>query len=356
MRQRHAETRPLRQRRFRAFVWILLTMVVTSMALPATGYLWVAVQDARAQDQPRQAEEANPRSEYWREVREGNEGYTAVTGQETDVLIQNGGQIWREARNGPIAGIGAVMVIAVILALAAYHLAKGGNKLEKRTGRTVVRWPLFDRVIHWYTAVLFVIMAITGMSLLWGRAVLIPVFGKPGFAAWAQLAIWIHNYLALFFIAGLLVMLVAWFRENLFKSYDLEWFRKLGGYLGGGHAPAGFANAGEKVWYWTLVFAGGALVISGFYLLFPNFGFERDTMQLSNVVHNIAAMGLIAFAVLHIYLGTLGSEGVFEGMWTGEVDEGWAQQHHDRWFEEVKKEGQTKTERPSPGQSTATSH
>lgn len=324
-----------RTRRIRAMLWSVVLIAAGSMLLPLGGYLWTAAVQAQEQS----ANEANPRSEYWREVREGAGGITTVRGQETDVLIQSRGETWREIRNGPVITLGAIMVVGIILALAVFQFTKGGAKLERRTGRTILRWPMFDRVLHWYTAILFIILAITGLSLLWGRMVLIPVFGKEGFAAYANLAKPVHDYLALFFTAGLVVMLLKWFKHNIFASHDAQWFKQAGGYLDGSHPPAGFCNGGEKAYYWLLVVGGTAIVISGFYLLFPNLGFERAAMQNANIVHGISSLVVITAVIAHIYLGTLGSEGAFEGMWTGEVDEGWAKQHHNLWLEEVKKQG-----------------
>jgi formate dehydrogenase subunit gamma len=330
-----------RTRRLRAMLGSIVLIAVLAMVLPLTAYVWTAA--AEAQEASQQADGAddangvNPRSRYWREVRDSEPGYTAVRGQETDVLIQSGGQDWRELRNGPVKWIGAIMVVGIILALLAYQLIKGGAKLEHRTGRLIPRWSAFDRVLHWYVAVTFIVLAITGLSLLWGRHVLIPVFGKAGFAAWANLAKPIHDYLALAFVAGLVVMLVKFFRHSLPARYDVQWLKQVGGYLDGSHPPAGFVNAGEKLFYWTLVIAGAGLVISGFWLLFPNLGFEREAMQTANIVHGITALILVTFVLLHIYLGTLGSEGAFEGMKSGYVDEGWARQHHSVWLEEVQR-------------------
>ncbi|MDH5277318.1 MAG: formate dehydrogenase subunit gamma, partial [Gammaproteobacteria bacterium] len=149
----------------------------------------------------------------------------------------------------------------------------------------------------------------------------------------------VHNYLALFFTAGLVVMLLKWFKYNIFTDYDRQWFKQAGGYLDGSHPPAGFANAGEKAYYWVLVIMGAAIVISGFFPLFPNLGFSRAAMQNANIIHGISSLIVIAAVFAHIYLGTLGSEGAFEGMWKGEVDEGWAKQHHNLWLDEVKKQG-----------------
>lgn len=333
-----------RARRLRAMLWSVVLIAAAGMLLPLTAYVWTAAVQAQEASDAAPADGKNPRSEYWREVREAEPGYTAVRGQETDVLIQSRGQTWRELRNGPVTVLGAIMVVGMLVALAAYHLKTGGAKLEQRTGRKILRWAVSDRVLHWYTAVLFIILAITGLSLLWGRHVLIPVLGKEGFAAWANLAKPVHDYLSLAFTAGLVVMLLKWFHHNVPASYDREWFRQAGGYFGDGHPPAGFANAGEKMYYWVLVVGGTALVASGFYLLFPNLGFERAAMQNANIIHGASALILCTAVIAHIYLGTLGSEGALEGMISGEVDEGWARQHHNVWLEEV----QQGAGRPAP--------
>jgi formate dehydrogenase subunit gamma len=328
-----------RARHLRALLWSIVLIAAGAMVLPLSAYVWTAAVQAKetSAEQSATAAKTNPRADYWREVRNAEAGYTAVRGQETNVLIQSRGQDWREVRNGPVMIIGAIAVLGVILAVLAYHLLRGGFKLEHRTGRKVLRWAVSDRVLHWYTAILFITLAITGLSLLWGRAVLIPIFGKEGFAAWAGLAKPVHDYLSLAFTAGLVVMLLKWFHHNIPAAHDRQWIRQVGGYLGNGHPPAGFANAGEKAFYWTLVVAGTALVVSGFYLLFPNLGFERAAMQNANIVHGVSALILTAFVCLHVYLGTLGSEGALEGMVTGEVDEGWARQHHGLWLDEVER-------------------
>ena len=330
-----------RANRTRLMLWCIVLIAAGAMLLPLSGYLWSAAslhaQDSAAQNPKDRHAGVNPRSEYWREVRRSEHGYTAVRGQETNVLIQSRGESWREARNGPVKILGALMVLGVIGALFVYQLITGGSKLEHRTGRMILRWTFSDRVLHWYTAVLFILLAITGLSLLWGRNVLIPLLGKEGFAAWAGVAKPLHDYTALAFTAGLIVMVLKWFKNSLPAAYDWQWIKQVGGYLDGSHPPAGFINAGEKMYYWTLVFAGTVLVASGFYLLFPNLGFERAAMQNANVAHGVSALILVTFVCLHIYLGTLGSEGAFEGMITGEVDEGWVHQHHSVWLEELQR-------------------
>ena len=355
MREQNTISKP--RSRKRAIVVTLvasLVIVMVSMALPLTGYLaHEAGLMPTAQAQESDEEAVNPRAEYWRAVREGTQGYSAVSGQETGVLIQNGGQNWREIRNGPISFYGGSLIIAVLLALAAKHIIKGKDKLESRTGSTVARWSAFERTMHWYVAISFIILAITGLSLIFGRALLIPLLGKEGFAAWAALAKPIHDYLALPFAAGLVVLFIMWIGKNVPKSYDITWLKSLGGAIGKGHPPAGFFNAGEKVFFWLLFFGGVVMTASGVFLLFPNLETVRETMQFWHIVHASSGLFLIAVALGHIYLGSVGTEGVLEGMVSGEVDEGFAKQHHSLWYEEIKGGSAPAKSEAAPGTSSA---
>lgn len=339
-----------RARKLRTILWSLALVLGLSMVLPLTGLLLTEapVGQAVAQESEEAARQAQAdrqraeeqRREFWRQARGGMSGYSAVTGPETGVLIQSGGDTWRAVREGPILRWGGIVLIATLVGLLLFHFIAGAVKLEHRTGRTITRWSLFERVIHWYTAILFIILAITGLSLLFGRTVLMPLLGKEAFAAWAGFAKPVHDWLAVPFIVGLVLMMVPWIKDSLPKSHDWTWIKMGGGYLDKSkHPPAGFVNAGEKIWFWFLFFGGIVLIWSGFYLLFPNFGFERGTMQLAHIAHAISGVGLIAFSLGHIYLGTAGNEGSLEGMVTGEVDEAWAKAHHSIWYEEVKKEG-----------------
>ena len=338
-----------KQRKVRRALWAVALVLGLSMILPLTGMLLTgdttgqAVAQQQSQDDAALAKAEQQRRDFWREARGGTAGYSAVVGPETGVLIQSGGDVWRAVREGPILRYGGIVLLGVIGALLLFHFVAGSVKLEQRSGRMMTRWTLFERVIHWYTAILFVILAITGLSLLFGRAVLSPWLGKEAFAAWAGLAKPIHDWLAVPFVVGLVLMMVPWMKESMFERHDLTWFKQGGGYLDKSkHPPAGFVNAGEKVWYWFLFFGGIVLVVSGFFLLFPNFGWERSTMQLSHVAHAVSGIGLIAFSFAHMYLGTVGNEGSLEGMVSGQVDEAWAKAHHNLWYEEVVKHGNPK--------------
>ena len=278
----------------------------------------------------------NPIANYWRLVREGVEGYTAVSGQETNVLIIGSGEIWRQIRNGPLATYSAWLGAITAFALTCFFLVRGKVRLtDPPTGDKIHRWTLTERVLHWITALLFIVLAVTGLSLLYGRAILMPLIGHVEFAAYAEIAKLVHNYLGPVFIIGLLWMLLLWFKDNLPNRYDVDWFKAFGGMVGNKHPSAERMNAGEKAWFWLLAFGGLAVCFSGLVLDFPNFGQTRIVMQIAHISHVILGVVLVVGSLGHIYIGTIGTEGAFEGMITGQVDASWAKQHHDLWYQEI---------------------
>lgn len=328
----------VRAKRRRRFVWTLALILLGSVVLPLGGYVYVAVDNAFAQTEPPASEQqTNPRANYWRAVREGVSGYTAASGPyTTNVLIQNGGQNWREFRNGPVSTFAPWFLAVAIVAIGAFYFIRGTVRLEERpAGAVVERWTLQDRILHWYTATLFILLAISGLSLLFGRAALIPLLGLEGFAAYAAVAIALHNYIGPFFLAGVLLELIAWFRFNIPTRADWEWFRQGGGIVGRGHPAAGRMNGGEKAWYWVIATVGMAVCITGLILDFPLFGQTRAAMQTSNVIHDLSAVIWIAVALGHMYIGSIGTEGALEAMTRGTVSAEWAKQHHSLWYEKA---------------------
>jgi formate dehydrogenase subunit gamma len=283
------------------------------------------------------ADAVNPRADFWRLVRDGVPGYTAVSSEGHSVLIHNGGENWREIRNLLIINISPWLMGGILAVIVIFHLIVGGDKLEEpRTGIMIKRYSLAERLLHWYTAVLFIIMAITGLSLLLGRAGLIPLMGHAAFSAYLSSAKIVHNVSGPFFLVGLLLEVVIWFRDNLIHMLDLRWFKNLGGMVGSSPRPhSGKVNGGEKAWFWLMILFGAGVGITGILLDFPLWEQTRLTMQVSLAIHAIVGVLFVTASFGHIYMGTMGSEGGFEGMWRGRVDATWAKQHADLWYKEV---------------------
>ncbi len=308
-------------------------MLLAIFLLPMTGYISTGFANADNE----QVKVTNPKADYWRMVRDNTKGYSAVKGRETNELIQGSGQNWRELRNGPVAWLGSGMIIMTLAALILFYVWRGKVELtHPRSGKTVERWTLNERRLHWITSGIFVVLTITGLSLLYGRAVLIPLFGHHGFSTYAEIAKWLHNVLGPLFMIGLILMIVNWASLNLFNRIDLEWFKQYGGMIGDNHPAAEKLNGGEKLFFWSLAFAGVFLCLSGLVLDFPNFDQEREIIQISHLIHVLTALVLIAFSFGHIYIATIGTEGALEGMVTGQVDTAWAEQHHSLWMKELR--------------------
>jgi formate dehydrogenase subunit gamma len=208
-----------------------------------------------------------------------------------------------------------------------------------RSGQKIVRFKALERFAHWLTAVSFVILGLTGLNITFGKILLLPIVGPDMFSDISQAAKYVHNFTSFSFMAGLFLVIVIFFRDNLFERVDLDWIRQGGGFIKDKHAPAGRFNPGEKLVYWLSLAAGVTVSVSGLLLLFPFFETNIADMQLTQVVHAVVAVLFIALILGHIYIGTLGIEGAFEAMGTGEVDLNWAKEHHDLWLASEGRQG-----------------
>jgi formate dehydrogenase subunit gamma len=217
--------------------------------------------------------------------------------------------------------------------LGAAYLIMGRLRISAgRSGQKILRFKTFERFSHWLTAVSFVVLGLTGLNITFGKILLLPVVGPDLFSDISQAAKYVHNFASFAFVAGLVLITVIFFRDNLFEKVDIDWIKQGGGFIKNKHAPAGRFNLGEKLVYWLSLAGGIAVSVSGFVLLFPFFETNIVDMQIAQVIHAVVAVLFIALILGHIYIGTLGMEGAFEAMGTGEVDLNWAKEHHDVWL------------------------
>ncbi|OIR03487.1 formate dehydrogenase, cytochrome b556(fdo) subunit [mine drainage metagenome] len=318
----------------------------------------LAPQAALAADaQPARTQASTPHNEVrlWRQVRSGQPGITTVRGIETGVLVQSGGETWRELRDGPITLYGGILLCVVIAGIAAYYALRGPIKLkEARSGRLVGRFTGIERIAHWSMAGSFVILALSGLNMLFGRHLLLPVLGHALFSWVAVLCKNLHNFVGPLFLLSIVVSFLIFVKDNLWRTTDALWLKKLGGLLSGEHVPSGRFNLGEKAWFWLgLVVLGCTVSLSGLVLDFPNFEQGRAIMQWANIVHVVAALLFICLAMGHIYIGSIGMEGALEGMRDGYVDEVWAREHHELWYLDQKQKAAKSPAVPASAASAA---
>jgi len=268
----------------------------------------------------------------------GKPQYASVPGRETNVLIEDYGHVWRQIRNGPITFYGGILLLIPVVLVTLFYVAKGPIKVQDPlTGRVIERFTGVERTAHWSMGLSFVALGITGIVILWGKFLFLPIIGPAAFAALTVACKNIHNFVGPLFIFALVVFITLFIKENRWKSYDATWLSKGGGLLTGEHPPSGKFNGGEKALFWiVVVFLCTILSATGLVLNFPNWNQSREVMAIANILHGLAAILAMAAASMHIYLGTVGQVGAFKAMKTGYVDETWAKEHHPLWYDDVK--------------------
>lgn len=253
-------------------------------------------------------------------------------------LEQPQGQEWRTYHEVTLRWIAAVVILGVLALLVFYYLTHGKMRIEGgRSGRKIVRFSAYERAVHWMMAACFVILALSGLNITFGRVLLLPLMSPEAYTTLSEWAKYAHNFLSFPFTLGLVLMFFMWAFQNLPAwKVDIEWLKRGGGMFGkkGDHPPAGKFNAGEKMLFWGICLAGAAIAVSGYILIFPFYGTGVHAMQWAEVAHSIIAVCFIAAMLAHIYLGTVGMEGAFESMGEGTVDVNWAKEHHSLWLEE----------------------
>ncbi len=295
------------------------------------------------QEQQRVVQQPYNNAPIWKNARGAVEGYASIPAPEAGVLIQDGGQNWRALRNGVFATSAGWAIVGMALLIGVFYAWRGTIQLrEAPTGRLMDRFSLLERMAHWGTAITFLILASSGLIMAFGKSLLIPIFGFTLFSWLAIICKNLHNFLGPLFIVSCMITFAVFVRDNAPKAVDLQWITSFGGLFSDKHVPSGRFNAGEKLWFWGgLMLLGLVIGASGLVLNFPNFGQTRATMQLANLVHLTGSTLFILGALAHIYIGTIGMAGALDGMKTGRVDESWAKEHHEIWYEQQIKAGNT---------------
>jgi formate dehydrogenase subunit gamma len=301
---------------------------------------------ARAKSQP------GNNAPFWRGVRESGvqKGISNLPGAEKGVLIQpfvqypgsmrtNAGEAWRQVRNQWLIPYGGSLVLIVVVAIALFYFKRGAlGGHERHSGRVIERFTYFERAAHWSNATAFSVLAISGLVMAFGKFFLLPVIGHTLFG-WITYALkTAHNFAGPLFAVSLVIVFLTFVRDNVPSRDDLVWLKKGGGLFGGEEPASRRFNAGEKIVFWGGVFLLGAIVVgSGLVLdkLIPGLDYLRTDMQLAHMIHYVATVLMICMFLGHIYIGTIGMKGAYSAMKTGYVDEGWAEEHHRLWAEDI---------------------
>lgn len=303
----------------------------------------------------------------WREVGAGVTGYSSLPKSEAPEagnLVQpfvqypgsrltNAGEAWRQVRNHWIIPYGGALLFIMLGAVGIFYWRKGTMQLHgKETGRKIERFTPFERSAHMLNAFAFVILAVSGLVMAFGKFFLLPVIGSTLFGWLTYVLKNLHNFAGPVFAVSLVVVIITFVKDNLPRKEDLGWLVKGGGLFSGQEVPSHRFNAGEKVLFWGGVFLLGLIVVgSGLVLdkVVPGFEYLRANMQIAHMIHGVATVLMMTLFIGHIYMGTIGMAGALDAMKTGYVDETWAKEHHELWYDDIKS-GKIPAQRSQPAE------
>ena len=309
----------------------------------AFALLFVLAHPAAAQLSFKPTAEAVQEDKLLNALKEGDKisGRITIPDAMAASLIQPAGRDWRDFHRSKLPIIGGVAIVGMFALLLIFLMVRGKIRIHNGfSGTTILRFASFERFTHWLTASCFIILALSGLNISFGRSLILPLFGAEAFSTMSAYAKWAHNYLAFPFMLGLVIMFLIWIKDNIPGKIDVEWFKQGGGVLfKDKHPPARRFNAGQKGIFWIVIIGGALMSVSGWFLLFPYLPANVTTLQFWTVIHAVIAMLFIAAMMAHIYIGSIGMEGAFDAMGTGEVDLNWAREHHSLWVEEEQAKG-----------------
>ncbi len=329
-------------------------------------------------------------SELWRRARQGQAFTTSSQDPNAGILVQDEGTQWLATRQTTLPKYSTYAILAMVILLTLFMLIRGRIRIMSGwSSIKIERFTFIERFGHWLLATSFVILAITGLSLLFGREYVVPGldwihakmnpdaidpnYGRDAYAWFALAGKWLHDNIAWAFMIGLVLIFVMWVFRNIPTWTDVKWLAKGGGmFSNASHPHARKFNAGQKILFWLVILLGGSLSASGISLLQPGeyamfaatfeklnmageaigypLGLETslspiEEMQYSQVWHTIIGVAMIVIVIAHIYIGSVGMQGAFSAMGSGKVDLNWAREHHDLWVAKLEKKG--KVPRPA---------
>ncbi len=340
---------------------VVLALAAMLLSLPATSVAQEPTTTSQSGLVPGGTLGNTSDSDFWRQLKDGETGTVVGVDKKSGILIQVQGEDWRNIRNGPLPLYSGWAILGVIALLCVFYAVRGKVRISSgKAGILVTRFNLVERVGHWLLAISFIILGLTGLNILFGKSLIMPVIGKSAFASITLAGKLVHNYVAFAFMAGLAMVTIMWIVHNVPSRHDIGWFLKGGGIIGSAHPPAKKFNGGQKIIFWVVVLCGISISLSGWALMFPfqttmfadTFSFLNSVLgtswptelsgvqeqQYASLWHAIMAVFMIVVIIAHIYIGTIGMEGAVDAMTTGEVDLNWAKEHHSLWVEEIEQD------------------
>jgi formate dehydrogenase subunit gamma len=220
------------------------------------------------------------------------------------------------------------LILLAIPVVFILHYIFIGPKQFAHSGEQVLVFTKLNRIIHWVTAISFLLLVLSGVIMIFGK-----YFGGGAFVRAVR---YTHAPVALIFTPFGLIMFFMWLRDMLLESGDITWFMKFGGYLSKKDEtmPVGKFNPGQKIWFWLGTLGGFIMAYTGYYMFYFSTGV--DNLRICAITHNILGMTLVAMFLVHLYMSLFAIKGSLISMLTGYKGEHELKVMHYKYYQKVR--------------------
>lgn len=195
----------------------------------------------------------------------------------------------------------------------------------------LLRHPVYTRFLHWSVAIFFILSLLTGFAIYtpWLFHWITPLFGG------GPRTRFLHPWFGLVFEIFFLFQFINWVGPMAWEEADRRWMKKVRKYAKNEDPleaeDVGFFNAGQKLYFWAIAICGVLFLITGLLMWFGDL-VNRWITAASYVIHDLAALVMLAGFIIHVYEGTAQQPGTFRSMIDGTVTDRWAWTHHPAWY------------------------
>ena len=199
----------------------------------------------------------------------------------------------------------------------------------------VQRYNFAERAYHWINAIAYTYLMLTGLALFTPLAYwLAYVLGGP-----ATIRYW-HPWIGLIYLATIFWMHRMWKRDMQKIPEDEQWSKNIQAYAENRDEmmpPQGRFNAGQKQFWWVMLYCTFILLITGIIMWIPE-KMPRElhwVLPITVFIHSATALITIAAFIIHVYMSVWVTPGSVKAMVEGHVSTTWARTHHRLWYEKI---------------------
>lgn len=211
----------------------------------------------------------------------------------------------------------------------------------------LLKHPLSARLFHWVHLVTFIVLLLTGLSILakYLNWISVPFGGLKSAAV-------VHQYFGILYLVAPLLYAIFRFKQfaafmkriSTFDKDNIEWLKCIGGYLSpiikapkSGVPPQGKFNAGQQILGWMIIVISLVLGATGLIMMY--FGnFAPALVRWSNLIHAVCALFIGAGVLVHFYLAAIhpkASKELKTMLGHGYIEADYAKGHNPKWYQEM---------------------